>query len=156
MAVKKNLLAFVAIIRIISPCYYASRSEFVDDPICDEVHAGFAYCEVYVDGIASNPTRECCDNLLALNVRVKYEHSGVRRYCCCIESFCSSHLHPPYLQSRILNMTEICGIHLSFPISERMDCSESWRFSPERTYTANSRLNLVHLGVAVLPTFLGN
>ncbi|MCE3216264.1 hypothetical protein HAX54_005779 [Datura stramonium] len=121
---KKVPLAFVAIVLIFSPCYYASRFLLLEDPICNEVDACFSYCEVYVDGTAANPTRECCDNLLILNGRVKYIDNGVRRYCYCIEGFSNSHYHPPYLQSRIQNMTKICGIHRSFPISEHMDCSK--------------------------------
>ncbi|MCD7466859.1 hypothetical protein HAX54_003902 [Datura stramonium] len=59
------------------------RFEFLDDPICAEVDAGFEYCEIYVDGTAANPTRDCCDSLLALNIRVKYEDYGakVRDWC---------------------------------------------------------------------------
>ncbi|XP_049413874.1 protein ARABIDOPSIS THALIANA ANTHER 7-like [Solanum stenotomum] len=124
MSAKKNQLAFVAIVLItISPYYNASKI-FHEDAICDEVDACFAYCEVYVDGIAANPTRECCDNLLILNGRVKYIDNGVRKYCYCIEDFSNSHYHRPYLQSRIQNMSRICGIHRSFPISEHMDCSK--------------------------------
>ncbi|XP_060188711.1 protein ARABIDOPSIS THALIANA ANTHER 7-like [Lycium barbarum] len=122
MAAKKNILVFVAVVLMVvlisTPCY-ASKDE-----ICKDVDACFEYCEVYVEGITPNPTRECCDNLLILNGRVKYIDNGVRRYCYCIEDFSHSHYHPPYLQSRILNMARICGIHRSFPISEHMDCSK--------------------------------
>ncbi|CAN4103301.1 unnamed protein product [Withania somnifera] len=86
--------------------------------------ACFVYCEVYVDGTAANPTRECCDNLLILNGRVKYIDNGVPRYCYCIEDFSNSHVHPPYFQSQIQNTTRICGLPCSFPISQHMDCSK--------------------------------
>lgn len=124
MKAKKNLLVYVTIVLIISPYYYTHSKILHEDAICDEVDACFSYCEVYVDGISANPTRECCDNLLILNGRVKYIDNGVRRYCYCIEGFSNSHYHHPYLQSRIQNMSRICDIHRSFPISEHMDCSK--------------------------------
>ncbi|KAM3301857.1 non-specific lipid-transfer protein 13 [Capsicum chacoense] len=121
MAAKKiDLLVFVAIVLIIlSPCYISR-----DAQVCEYVAYCFAYCEDYVDGTVEKLTRECCNMLVALNKSVKYHADGPRRYCYCIEEFSNSHYHPHYRQSRIVNMTRICGVHLSFPISERMDCSK--------------------------------
>ncbi|CAN4103302.1 unnamed protein product [Withania somnifera] len=119
MVAKKNILFFVVIVVvIISPWCYG------EDAVCDYVASCFAYCEVYVDGVAKDPTRECCDMLFALNRQVKYVEHGVLRYCYCIQNFSNSHHHPPYLQSRIHKMTRICGVNLSFPISQHMDCSK--------------------------------
>ncbi|KAF3629349.1 putative 26S proteasome non-ATPase regulatory subunit 2 1A-like [Capsicum annuum] len=122
MAAKTNLLFFVIIVLIIHPCF-TSKIHY-EDEVCYEVADCFAYCEDYVDGIAPNPASDCCGALLSLNGRVKYVKHGVRRYCQCIENFSNSHYHPPYLQSRIKDLYRICNFHLSFPISERMDCSK--------------------------------
>ncbi|XP_059284243.1 non-specific lipid-transfer protein 13-like [Lycium ferocissimum] len=121
----KNLLVFVALVVVVvlSPCNALIRV-LEKDAICEDVNACFEYCENFVDGITGLPTRECCDNLMILNGKVKYEDDGVRRYCSCIVDFSNSHYHPPYLQSRIEQLYLICDIHLSFPISEHMDCSK--------------------------------
>lgn len=135
MAPKKNLLLFfITLVLIISPCYTSNIHR--DTVVCDYVASCFAYCEVYVDGTAKNPTRECCYMLNALNREIKHVGDGARRFCYCIEEFSNSHHHQPYLQYRIVNMTRICGVRLSFPISERMDCSKyvlislNYSFSP--------------------------
>ncbi|KAL3364065.1 hypothetical protein AABB24_013020 [Solanum stoloniferum] len=122
MTTKSLLLIFVALIVVLSPCN--AFRVYKKDPICEDVDACFASCEDFVDGITEYATWECCSNLMILNNNVKYDEDGVRRYCSCIEDFSNNHYHSPYLQSRIERLYSICNIHLSFPISERMNCSE--------------------------------
>lgn len=125
MAAKKLLALVIAVFAFLLAIQRPNNAfKILDDPICEEVNDCFEYCEDFIDGIARYATRECCDNLLILNGRVKYVDNGVSRYCYCIEDFSNSHYHPPYLQNRIGDLTTICGIHRSFPISEHMDCSK--------------------------------
>lgn len=126
MAAKKLLAIIVVFFALLLVIQRPSNAFKIleEDPICEEVNDCFEYCEDFIDGMARYVTRECCDNLLILNGRVKYVDNGVSRYCYCIEDFSNSHYHPPYLQNRIGDLTTICGIHRSFPISEHMDCSK--------------------------------
>ncbi|XP_060190341.1 non-specific lipid-transfer protein 13-like [Lycium barbarum] len=119
----KCLLVFVALVLVvlISPCN-AFRVLGPEDAICKNVNAYFEDCENFVDGKNSLPTRKCCNNLKILNGGVKYIKNGVRRFCSCIVDFSNSHDHPPYLQYRIEQLYIACRVHLSFPISEHMDC----------------------------------
>lgn len=119
----KYLLAFVTLIIVlvilINPCNACNK-----DPICKDVNSRFKTCEIFVVGITPFPSHTCCNNLIIMNDNVKCEYDGVRRYCSCIVNFSNSHDHLPYLQDRIGQLYIFCDIHLSFPISERMDCSK--------------------------------
>ncbi|KAL3364064.1 hypothetical protein AABB24_013019, partial [Solanum stoloniferum] len=122
MTTKYLLLVFITLIVLVvlmSPCNACNK-----DPICKDVNARFKTCEKFVVGITSLPTLTCCNNLIIMNDNVKCEHDGVRRYCSCIVDFSNSHDHLPYLQERIEQLYVFCDVHLSFPISERMDCSK--------------------------------
>lgn len=120
MATKYLLVfvTFIMLIVLIIPC------NACEDALCEKVNAYFACCEKFVVGRTSHPTSTCCNNLKVLNHNVKYDNDGVRRYCSCIVNFSNSHDHPPYLQHRIEQLYVLCDVHLSFPISERMDCSK--------------------------------
>ncbi|KAF3629345.1 putative early nodulin-like protein 2-like, partial [Capsicum annuum] len=116
----KYLLVYVALVLVvlISPCSACK------DEVCEYVNAHFEPCEKFVAGFTSCPTYKCCNNLIILNDSVKKENDGVRKYCSCIVNFSNSHDHPPYLQDRIEQLHTLCDVHLSFPISERMNCSK--------------------------------
>ncbi|CAH9126847.1 unnamed protein product [Cuscuta epithymum] len=83
---------------------------------CEDVRCRFPSCLDYLSGAEDSPSLTCCTNLEALNCIAREE--GPRRICQCIED-----LRPSLLESRIRGIYKECGIHLSFPISQHMDCS---------------------------------
>lgn len=93
-------------------------------PGCRDVFCNFDYCEAYIVGAYDDVSSYCCDGLKNLNYMAKHEQGGPRRICECIERNALTGGHPPYSQQRINNLYHYCNIHLSFPISERMDCSK--------------------------------
>lgn len=90
---------------------------------CQDVYNNFDACEAYIVGGYDDPLPQCCDGLVYLNNIAKNEYRGAFRICQCIEKIAARGGHPPYSEKRIENLYYRCNIHLSFPISERMDCN---------------------------------
>jgi hypothetical protein len=93
-------------------------------PGCRDVFCNFDYCEAYLVGGYNDVPSYCCDGLKNLNDIAKHEEGGPRRICECIERNGLTGGHPPYSEQRIKELYVACHIHLSFPISEGMDCSK--------------------------------
>ncbi|XP_048127062.1 non-specific lipid-transfer protein 13-like [Rhodamnia argentea] len=82
----------------------------------------FADCMAFLGGLAPVPTGDCCRNLLALNDLAKRNQSSPELLCQCIEDIAYV-LDTPLLPSRIEDLRGQCEVHLSFPISNGMNCS---------------------------------
>ncbi|RAL45309.1 unnamed protein product [Cuscuta campestris] len=83
---------------------------------CEDVRCRFPACVGFLSGEAEWPPARCCSNLEELNAVARAE--GPRRICACIEDLSAS-----FVDSRIREIYKRCDIHLSFPISQHMDCS---------------------------------
>ncbi|KAL3509323.1 hypothetical protein ACH5RR_028724 [Cinchona calisaya] len=92
---------------------------------CQDVLNNFDVCEAYIVGGYDEPLPQCCDGLVYLNKIAKNEYKGAFRICQCIEKIAARGGHPPYSEKRIEYLYYSCNIHLSFPISERMDCNRT-------------------------------
>ncbi|CAK9154831.1 unnamed protein product [Ilex paraguariensis] len=92
-------------------------------PECMDVVDNFAWCTGFIENVYDYPSPRCCDSLKNLNAIAKHEKGGARRICGCIEDM-AKEVHPSYNETRIKDLYSMCHVHLSFPISERMDCSK--------------------------------
>ncbi|XP_060190342.1 protein ARABIDOPSIS THALIANA ANTHER 7-like [Lycium barbarum] len=92
------------------------------DSDCSDVTDVFSWCESFVDGVEQTPSDQCCNSLRNLNTIVKQEDQGATRIYQCIENMKNTGDHPSYQEDRIADLYNYCQIHLSFPISEHMDC----------------------------------
>lgn len=91
---------------------------------CKDVFDNFKQCAGFIEGRSANPTLTCCHNVANLNSIVKREKGGLMRICKCVEYFATYKTHHhPFIPSRIQDLPLKCNTHLSFPISEHMDCS---------------------------------
>ncbi|XP_039154825.1 uncharacterized protein LOC104456847 [Eucalyptus grandis] len=89
---------------------------------CVDVYQHFANCIGFLEGLAPEPPRACCNNLLTLNDLAKQNQFGPELLCRCIEDI-GYVMDAPFVPSRIENLRGECQVHLSFPISNAMNCS---------------------------------
>ncbi|KAF5744089.1 non-specific lipid-transfer protein 13-like [Tripterygium wilfordii] len=90
--------------------------------LCEGVADYFTYCLNYLVGFYYKPTTKCCKHIKKLNTLAKHRF-GPRNICWCIE-YMMKGAGPPLLSSRIDELPAKCHTHLSFPISESMDCNK--------------------------------
>lgn len=90
-------------------------------PYCMDVVLNFDWCAGYLEGNWDNVVPPCCRGLYTLNSIAQGE--GPRRICQCIEDMANHQLGIPYIPCRIDDLYVKCQIHLSFPISQSMNCS---------------------------------
>ncbi|KAF8043325.1 hypothetical protein BT93_A1613 [Corymbia citriodora subsp. variegata] len=110
---------------LLLPLFALSRGD--EFTFCVDVYQQFADCMEFLEGLAPEPPRACCDNLPTLNDLAKQNQVGPELLCRCIEDIAHV-LDTPYVTSRIDDLLGKCQVHLSFPISNAMNCSmvESW------------------------------
>ncbi|KAL1560661.1 hypothetical protein AAHA92_10848 [Salvia divinorum] len=89
---------------------------------CKDVFDYFSQCAGYIQGEGIDPTPMCCHSVTNLNAIAKQETGGSIRICKCIEHFATYKASNPFVESRIQELPLKCNTHLSFPISERMNC----------------------------------
>ncbi|KAI3457206.1 hypothetical protein Pfo_013869, partial [Paulownia fortunei] len=111
------VVLFVLILTVSSPTM-ACKCES-----CKDVFDNFSQCSGFIEGLCSDPSPLCYQKLANLNVIAKQENGGPMRICKCIEDFAMYKAHHPFITSRIQELPLKCNTHLSFPISECMDCS---------------------------------
>ncbi|KAL7086955.1 hypothetical protein ACP275_13G035300 [Erythranthe tilingii] len=91
---------------------------------CKDVFDNFSACSEFIEGGACNdPSATCCQKIATLNAIVNQENGGRVRICRCIEFFSMYNASRPFVTSRIQELPLKCNTQLSFPISERMNCS---------------------------------
>lgn len=88
---------------------------------CKDIIENFGPCVNFVGGFGSEPSGECCNALKRLN-KIGKQKTGPQRICQCIEGMAYV-MHIRYVTSRIGALSQKCKMHLSFPISNSMDCS---------------------------------
>eukprot|EP00258_Populus_trichocarpa_P045145 XP_024461164.1 non-specific lipid-transfer protein 13 [Populus trichocarpa] len=93
----------------------------VDPHQCQVIFDNFPYCMDFLIGSNDWPSSQCCQRVYDFNALA--EHGmGPRAICECIEIIIRT--IPMKLRAdRISDLPVRCNTHLSFPISEYMDCS---------------------------------
>ncbi|KAI5652484.1 hypothetical protein M9H77_29671 [Catharanthus roseus] len=116
----KFLISFVFLLLAVMISRSVMGSEFID---CNDVYFNFFYCQEYIEGDYYYVPSDCCVGLKYLNSLAQLEKTAPRLICQCIETNAGAN-HPPFSYQRIQALHAVCHVHLSFPISERMDCSK--------------------------------
>ncbi|KAK3446080.1 hypothetical protein EUGRSUZ_A01837 [Eucalyptus grandis] len=115
-------MVHISIIRLslfLLSCALCRGDEFT---FCVDVYQHFANCIGFLEGLAPEPPRACCNNLLTLNDLAKQNQFGPELLCRCIEDI-GYVMDAPFVPSRIENLRGECQVHLSLPISNAMNCS---------------------------------
>lgn len=102
------------------PNYHSSLWDV--NVLCEVVYDYFPYCLSFLMGYYPKPGKRCCDHINKLNILAKHRLGPVF-ICGCIEAMVKA-TNPPLLASRIHDLPLHCNTHLSFPISESMDCTK--------------------------------
>ncbi|GLT74325.1 hypothetical protein SLA2020_461300 [Shorea laevis] len=90
-------------------------------PFCQVAYWNFPACLSYLLNVSDDVEPECCDGINKLNQVAKQDKLNPQKLCYCIEFMeRSSQLDA----SRISALPTMCKTHLSFPISNSMDCSQ--------------------------------
>ncbi|XP_044467144.1 non-specific lipid-transfer protein 13-like [Mangifera indica] len=92
------------------------------EPPCEMAFVSIPYCLEFLTGLYYKPSTKCCNHINKLNKIAKRGEGNVRLLCSCIEGMVRG-MQPPLQFSRIQQLPNQCDTHLSFPISENMDCS---------------------------------
>ncbi|KAJ7948308.1 non-specific lipid-transfer protein 13-like [Quillaja saponaria] len=92
--------------------------------VCERVFEYFSNCIEFLvaDPLFPKPSKRCCQHIVKLNQLAKHR-LGPGTICQCIQYLVTGNT-PPILASRITDLPIKCKTHLSFPISDRMDCSK--------------------------------
>lgn len=121
-ALGRSAMVCICIIRLSLFLLLCSSSRGDEFAFCVDVYQQFADCMDFLRGVAPKPPTACCNNLLTLNDLAKQNQFGPERFCQCIEDIAYV-TDTPYIPSRIDNLRRKCQVHLSFPISNAMNCS---------------------------------
>ncbi|KAL8151097.1 hypothetical protein V2J09_020905 [Rumex salicifolius] len=117
------LVPFFLLILILMGYGTADRAHEVR--LCTKVVREFAPCVIYLSGRTpeADPPDACCSGIRRLNNLTKSHKYAPSRFCQCIEDLY-------YVMKIEMEVTRIqsiepgCDLHLSFPISVSMNCSE--------------------------------
>ncbi|KAM7275550.1 hypothetical protein ACFE04_017416 [Oxalis oulophora] len=90
---------------------------------CEVIYAYFPFCLPFLVGSYYKPSKKCCDHIAKLNVLANRSKKKPQLFCSCIEAITQG-TTPPMLAYRINELPLKCKTHLSFPISDSMDCSK--------------------------------
>ena len=101
------------------------QSKLAQYPLCEPVFEYFPDCLAFLVGFYCKPTKICCRHVDKLNILAKHG-LGPRTICFCIQAS-GKGTQPRLLPSRINSLPIMCHTahtHLSFPISDSMDCNK--------------------------------
>ena len=90
---------------------------------CDRIFQYFPYCLEFLvgDPLFPQPSKRCCEHLDKLNILAKHR-TGPKTICYCIQVMVKG-MTPQIIPSKVDDLPVMCNTHLSFPISDSMDCS---------------------------------
>ncbi|XP_050374684.1 non-specific lipid-transfer protein 13 [Argentina anserina] len=91
--------------------------------LCSTVYEEFSLCLAFVANLDPFIRQDCCDAITRINSLARRERSAPRRICQCIKDI-SYWTGVRYNFLRISEIPYSCSLHLSFPISDSMDCSK--------------------------------
>ncbi|XP_065631932.1 non-specific lipid-transfer protein 13-like [Quercus suber] len=112
------------------------QSNLAQYPVCEHVFEYFPDCLAFLVGFYYVPTKICCRHVEKLNKLAKHG-LGPRTICFCIQASVKG-TQPRLLASRINSLPIMCHTHLSFPISDSMDCNNDSSIS--RTKSKDKKL----------------
>ncbi|KAL6190964.1 hypothetical protein ACLB2K_037358 [Fragaria x ananassa] len=123
MAIRPFGLACVTLLVLVPmPLLCSTSVKAQTEDYCSVVFEEFGPCLSFVGGLSPYPMEDCCESITNLNHLAKQEQSGPQKICECIENF-SYWTETRFIASRIMELPTSCMLHLSFPISDSMDCS---------------------------------
>ncbi|KAB5548500.1 hypothetical protein DKX38_011906 [Salix brachista] len=118
---KAELMARIVGFLILAISAQAMAKFDVDPDQCQVIFDNFPYCMDFLIGSNDWPSRQCCQRVYDFNALAK-QGMGPRAICECIEIITVT--IPMKLRvDRISDLPVRCSTHLSFPISEYMDCN---------------------------------
>ncbi|KAF9679230.1 hypothetical protein SADUNF_Sadunf07G0118300 [Salix dunnii] len=118
---KAELMARIVGFLIFAISAQAMAKFDVDPDQCQVIFDNFPYCMDFLIGSNDWPSRQCCQRVYDFNALAKHG-MGPRAICECIEIITVT--IPMKLRvDRISDLPVRCNTHLSFPISEYMDCN---------------------------------
>lgn len=90
---------------------------------CERIFEYFTYCMGFVVGSPNHerPSKRCCNHVQKLNILAKHR-TGPRHICWCIQLMVKA-MTPSLDPHRVDDLPIMSNTHLSFPISDSMDCS---------------------------------
>ncbi|KAK9922571.1 hypothetical protein M0R45_031032 [Rubus argutus] len=112
-------LGLVLLVLLCSTLILGNKAQTTE--YCANVFEEFSPCLSFVGGLSPEPMAACCNSLKALNSLAREGENGPQMICQCIESS-SYWTSIPFSASRIQQLPTTCQLHLSFPISNSMDC----------------------------------
>ncbi|KAK9905419.1 hypothetical protein M0R45_000172 [Rubus argutus] len=112
-----SLFSYVMIIVLICGSAKGQASNF-----CAQTWNEFSNCMRFITGLFSQPSAQCCDSVRRLNMMAKSNENGPRNICQCIEDMSRTY-GIPFVASIIQDLPIKCNAHLSFPISNSMNCT---------------------------------
>ncbi|ONI21661.1 hypothetical protein PRUPE_2G079300 [Prunus persica] len=113
-----QLFACVSIFLLVCGSANAQATQF-----CAYAWNEFSNCLRFVTGLYSDPSAQCCESMRTLNMKAKSGGVAPRNICQCIEDMASVY-GIPFVASIIQDLPMKCNEHLSFPISNSMNCTQ--------------------------------
>lgn len=92
------------------------------NPSCERVDYYFSYCMDFLVEFYYKPSRKCCEHVEKLNMLARHR-KGPQFICQCIQDSVKG-MQPHLVASRVQDLPLKCQTHLSFPISDSMDCTQ--------------------------------
>ncbi|KAB2623777.1 non-specific lipid-transfer protein 13 [Pyrus ussuriensis x Pyrus communis] len=114
----RHLLAYVAMFLLVCGSAKASHAS----SFCVSVWYELGNCLNFLTGFYADPTLECCNSVRTLNTMAKSDEAEPQSICECIEGVADAY-RIRFVASLIQDLPIKCNAHLSFPISNSMDCT---------------------------------
>ncbi|KAM1376669.1 hypothetical protein PS1_038663 [Malus domestica] len=118
-------LGFCAMTIFLLVCGFANAQ--ARSHIYEQAWHEFSNCFGFSTGVESDVSIECCTSVTTLNRMAKKFKNAPSVICHCIEDMAWAY-QTPYVASRIPDIPIQCNEHLSFPISNNMDCNKYYTF----------------------------
>ncbi|ONI17039.1 hypothetical protein PRUPE_3G134200 [Prunus persica] len=113
------LFAYVSIFLLVCGSANAQQAS----QFCAYAWHEFSNCLRFLTGLYPQyPSRECCDAVRTLNLVAQGDELAPGNICQCIQDMASVY-RIPFVASLIQDLPIKCNAHLSFPISNSMDCT---------------------------------
>ena len=120
-----GILMIVLVLVLVSQSDIANANELevgLSESSCERIFEYFPYCLEFLVGDYNKPSRKCCNHVDKLNMLAKHR-TGPRFICWCIQLMVKGKT-PALIPSKIDDLPVLCNTHLSFPISDSMNCSQ--------------------------------
>ncbi|KAM2035430.1 hypothetical protein EV2_039423 [Malus domestica] len=112
MAHPPRYIGFASVIILLCAILLAAKAQTALN--CATVFHEFSFCKSFAPGLSSEPLKQCCDSVKTLNTIARHDEGGPQMICECIGNL-------SYWSNVSFDTTK-CQLHLSFLISNSMDC----------------------------------